>query len=454
VTEALAVAERALAAAVGDEVEAFVHAERSGLARFAGSDVHQPTLIENALVHLRVVRDGRVGSAATNRISDEGLRAAARRAEEAADCAPPDPGFPGLAPPAELPAVEGYDEETASLSPGDQARRARAAIEAADGYGVYGYFTSGLTGLAIASSNGHRAGQELTDATALVLAAADGASGYADATAWAARDVGPAAVAREAIEKATRTLGASSVEPARYRAVLEPYAVAELLEYFGMDSFNGLGLLEERSYLAGRMGERVVDERVSIAEDPLDRHGLPKALDFEGTPKRRVPLIENGVARGVVWDRTCAARAGAGVESTGHAPPPELRLYGAFPLALSVAPGEASSVDELAELVGDGIYVTRLHYLSVVHPREGIVTGMTRDGTFRIRNGRIAEPLLNLRFTVSVPQVLADVPGLTRDRKLVSLSDFYGDRYPYGALCPALATAAFTISGVGGAPGL
>ena len=80
-----------------------------------------------------------------------------------------------------------------------------------------------------------------------------------------------------------------------------------------------------------------------------------------------------------------------------------------------MAPGEAASVDELAELVGDGIYVTRLHYLGVVNPREGVITGMTRDGTFRIRDGKVAEPLVNLRFTVSMPDLLADVPGLTRD---------------------------------------
>ena len=85
----------------------------------------------------------------------------------------------------------------------------------------------------------------------------------------------------------------------------------------------------------------------------------------------------------------------------------ESRDWGPLPYSLSVAPGEAESVDELAELVGDGIYITRLHYLGVVDPREGVVTGMTRDGTFRIRDGKIAEPLVNLRFTVSVPDLLA-----------------------------------------------
>ncbi|MGZ4353052.1 MAG: metallopeptidase TldD-related protein, partial [Gaiellaceae bacterium] len=183
-----------------------------------------------------------------------------------------------------------------------------------------------------------------------------------------------------------------------------------------------------------------------------DPRGLPKAFDFEGVPKRRVPLVEEGVAAGVVWDRASAGRAGR--ESTGHAAPPLERAWGPFAYSLSLAGGDAESVEELAERVGDGIYVTRVHYVGRVNEREGILTGMTRDGTFRIRDGRIAEPLVNLRFTLSMPALLADVPGLTRERSLVNLSDFYDERYPYAALVPALATGAFTISGAGSSPGL
>src|SRR5207253_652574 len=275
--------------------------ESSGLARFAGSEVHQPTLIENAVVTLRVVHDSRAGLATTNRVDADGLAELARRAAEAAESAPPDDKFPGLAPPAETAAVD------------------------------------------------------------------------------------PAAVTREAAEKAERTKGAREIDPGVYRAVLEPYAFAELLQYFSYDSLGALGLLEERSYFTGRLGQKVFDEKISIADDALDSRGFPKAFDFEGTPKQRVQLVEHGVARSVVWDRTTAAQAEDGTQSTGHAPPTESRDWGPLPYALSVAPGEAPAVEDLAQLVGDGLYITRLHYLGVVHPRDGVVTGMTRDGTFRIR---------------------------------------------------------------------
>jgi predicted Zn-dependent protease len=234
--------------------------------------------------------------------------------------------------------------------------------------------------------------------------------------------------------------------------VLEPYAVAELLQYFAIDCFSGLALHEERSFYAGRLGRQVFAPAVSIADDALDPRGLPKAFDHEGTPKRRVALATGGVAAGVVWDRGSAARAGA--ESTGHALPAQERSWGPMAHALVLDGGDAESVDDLCAAVGDGIYVTRVHYVNVVASREGILTGMTRDGTFRIRDGRIAEPLVNHRFSLSMPDLLRDVVALGREQLLVNTSDFYDERSACGALVPALATASFTLTGAGSSPGL
>jgi PmbA protein len=452
VSAPLEIAERTLEHVAAGSAEVFVGTERSGFARYAGSEVHQPTLIDNATVQLRVVEDGRAGLATTNRTDDEGLASLAARAAEVLANASEDPDLPPLAPPADLPEIDGYDDETASLGAEEQSRLAAAAIAAAGEFELYGYFTSGVCEQAIASTTGLRAAQRTTDATCLALAAADGASGYALGTSSRAGGVDPASVAEEAAAKAARTRGAQEAEPARYRAVLEPYAIAELLYWFSFDTFNGVGLLEERSFFSGRIGERAFDPRVTLVDDALDPLGLPKAFDYEGTPKQRVPLVEEGVIRGATWDRASAVRAGR--ESTGHALPSEERAFGAIPTALSMAPGDARSLEELAELVGDGIHVTRVHYLSVVNPREGVITGMTRDGTFRIRNGRVAEPLVNLRFTVSMPDLLADVPGLTRATRLVNLSDFYDDRWAFGYRMPALATGCFNVTGSGSGPGL
>ncbi len=450
-TGALEIAERALEHA-SDEAEVYVGSERSGFARYAASAVHQPTLIDDTSVHLRVVRGQRAAVATTNRTDDAGLAELARRAAEMVASASEDPDVVPVAPPAEHPEVRAYDAETASLGPADQARLAAEAISAVDGLELYGYVTSAACDSAMVSTAGLRARQQTTDATCLALAAGEGASGYAMRTSWRAGELDPAAVAREAAERAERTRGAVEVGPGRYRAVLEPYALSELLYYFSFDGLNGLALLEERSYFAGRVGERAFDPQLTLVDDALSERSLPRSFDFEGTPKQRVPLIEQGVIRGPVWDRGTAARAGRA--STGHGLPAESRSFGAMPTNLELAPGDAESTEELAERVGDGIYVTRLHYLSVVNPREAVITGMTRDGTFRIRDGRVAEPLVNLRFTVAVPDVLGDVLGLTRETVLVNQSDFYDERWAYGNRVPALATADFNVTGVGGGPGL
>ena len=148
------------AAAAADEAERLVHSERSGLARFAGSTQHQPTLVDDTVVTLRAVRDGRVGVAVTNRTSDDGLREVAARAADAAERVREDPDFPGLAEPADPPQVDGYDEETAALGPDEQAQLAAAAIAATGDTPAYGFFTSGVTELAVVSTTGSRRASE------------------------------------------------------------------------------------------------------------------------------------------------------------------------------------------------------------------------------------------------------------------------------------------------------
>jgi predicted Zn-dependent protease len=262
----LEIAERALSFVAGGEAEVFVGAERSGFARYAGSEVHQPTLVDNAVVQLRVVEGRRrAGVAATNRTDDDGLAELARRAADVVANASDDPDVVPPAQSAEHPEVGGYDESTAALEAGDQARLAAAAIGAAGDLALYGYFTTGVCEAAIAATSGLRASQRMTDMTCLALAATDGAAGYAMRTSWRAGEIDPAGVAREAAAKAERTHGAVAVEPGHYRAVLEPYALADLLTWFSFDSLNGLGFLEERSYLTGRVGEHAFDAKAHLA---------------------------------------------------------------------------------------------------------------------------------------------------------------------------------------------
>ena len=241
-TECLERAERALGLVSGDEAEVVVTTEHSGFARYAGKEVPQPTLIDNASVQLRLIRDGRAGVAPTNRPDDEGLAELVRRATDVVVSAGPDPDLPPLAPPAEFPDVRGYDEETAELGADDQARLAAAAIAASGDYGLYGYFTSGVVELAIASTTGLRASQRTTDANWLALAAVDGASGYATRTSWRVGDVTPKLPGRlrRLRGRATRRRRRPrSTAPSSSRTRSPSSSTT------AFDMFNGLALLEE-----------------------------------------------------------------------------------------------------------------------------------------------------------------------------------------------------------------
>ena len=457
--DALELAERALAAAEGDEAEVVVQSERSGLARFAGSEVHQPTLIDNTVGDDPHRARRRVGVAATQpderRAACARSRAARRRAPTARRA---DPHFPGLAPPAEVPAVDG-------LRRGDRRARRRttwrgsrrAAIDAAGDLGVYGFVTSGddrdrdrVDDRASASRSA------LTDAHgARRSPRATAAPGYADASAGRSGDLDPAAVAArgggEGGPHARRRRDRARAVPRGARAV-RARGAAPVLRATTRSA--ALGLLEERSFFSGRIGERVFDERVSIADDALDPRGLPKAFDFEGVPKQRVALV--GTASREASSGTARPRR---APATGTSRPATRRRApggrtGRCRSRSRSRGGEAESIEELAELVGDGIYVTRLHYLNIVEPREGVDH---RDDARR----HVPDPRRQDRGAARQPALhgrragdAADVPGLTRDAPLVKAERLLRRALPDRALVPAIATARFNITGVGSTPGL
>ena len=224
--------------------------------------------------------------------------------------------------------------------------------------------------------------------------------------------------------------------------------------YFAFVRLGARSCLEERSYL-DRAARREALRREVLARPTtrLDPAGCPRRSISRACPSSACTLVEDGVARGVVWDRRTAKRAGDGHESTGHAPPP--RCAGIRPAAvrLSVAAGDVGSIDELAELVGDGIYVTRLHYLGIVDPREGIITGMTRDGTFRIEDGKVPSRSSTSASPSSFPSSSRASSVFRRGRarepqrllrRALPLRDA-GARDRHGA---------FTIVGTGSGPGL
>jgi predicted Zn-dependent protease len=217
---------------------------------------------------------------------------------------------------------------------------------------------------------------------------------------------------------------------------MEPRAVGSLLELLGDTALNGLAHAEGRGALVDRLGQQVAAPAINLADSPYFASTLPRAFDAEGTPKRPLPLIQDGVARAVAHDLRSGVLAGVG--STGHALEPGGAADGPLPANLVLAGGGAASVDELCTPVERGVYVTRFWYENVVRPKETLITAVTRDGTFLIEDGRVTRPLRNLRLTDSVLGILSRVEDLSASQQLTSHGEFYDRRFAYGVVSPAL----------------
>jgi predicted Zn-dependent protease len=439
--DALALAETVLTHALRDgvtEAEALVMADDSALTRFANSEIHQNVAETNATINLRVVIGKRIGVASSGRTDEEGLRrlaesatAIARVVEELDDWG----GLPGSSEIGNVPAA--FSQATAEASPEFRADAVRAVIGAADDAGVmaYGSFSTGTESIAVANSAGARAaGTRTTSQLITVSMAAGGGSGYAEAASVDAATIDAAALGREAADKARATDAAVSIEPGDYPVVLEEYAVVDLLDMLGYLGFSALAVQEGRSFF--EPGKRIGSDLVTIVDDGYDPAGLPLWFDYEGVAKQRVPLVEAGLCRQVVYDAQTAVRDG--VASTGHGLPAP-NPYGPFPLNMFMAAG-ASSREELIGGLDRGLLVTRFHYTNPVHPKLAIVTGMTRDGTFLVQGGRIVGPVRNLRYTQSYLEALAGTVAVGGDRK--TLRGFLG-----GAVVPAIRIEGWTFTG-------
>jgi predicted Zn-dependent protease len=448
----LEIAERALGQTTG-AAQATVTRERSLLSRFARSHPTQATQVDDTSVSILRVHEGHTGTADTNDLSDEGLRDVATRADAAARAAAAAAGgageYPGLPDAAPVPATDGFDAGTAELDPGVAGAALAAAFAACAERGLeaFGVWTAGDVETAIASSGGVRASERLTDAFMKVIARDDGGrTGWGSDTAVAASGIDPAAIAARATAKVAREEPAD-LEPGEYPVVLEPEAIGELLDYFAFLAFNGLAHAEGRGALVGKLGTRVAAPAINLSDSPRFARTLPRGFDLEGVPKAPVPLIQDGIAHRVVHDTRSAARAGDGARSTGHATAPGGGGFGPHPMNLVLIGGGAADELELAAPIERGLYVTRFWYVNAVHEKQTLLTGMTRDGTFLIEDGRITRPVRDVRFTDSVLRILEATEALTSKQRLVSEAEFYGRRFATGVVVPALRAGGFRITG-------
>jgi PmbA protein len=442
IDDTLALAERALAGAPPGEALAHVAYERSLMLRFARSRPTQATAVDDVTVTLAVVRDGRVGTASTNAIDDDSLGAAAQAAAAAAEAAARSAGtgqYPGFPAGGQPRGHEGFDAATAAIDPalgGAQLEAAFAAC-AERGLEAHGTWTAAEVDTAVASTSGTAALDRVTDAFMKVTAIApSGRSGFAERTAVAAGEIDGREIATLAAAKVAADGEAVRLPAGDYPVVLDADAVGDILSWVGYLAANGLAFAEGRSAFCERLGSRVAAARINLSDSPRYTRTLPRAFDAEGVPKAPIPLIQDGVAHRVVHDTRSAALCNT--HSTGHAVSPGGSEVGPMPTNLVLIGGGAADEAELAEPIERGVYVTRVWYTNPIRPKETLITGVTRDGTFLIEDGQVTRPLADMRFTDSALGLLDRCEELGARPRLVSEGEFYGRRFAHGVVAPSM----------------
>ena len=426
-----------------DQVEVLIAAKTEHLTRFAVNTIHQNVSETDVGVRIRVVIGQKIGVASVNQIDDASLHRAVDAAETIARLQPDNPEFQSLPKPQPIQSTkQAYVEATARCTPKQRAEGVATVLDLVRSHNLQaaGAFSTGTQEYLVSNSLGVEAYHRMTLAHLVTVAMGEDSSGYADGAASDVSQLDPAAIGQIAIDKALRGRHPTAIEPGGCTVILEEDAVADMLFFLGYMGLGALSLQEKRSFMTDKLGQKVAGENITIWDDGFDPRGVVFPFDFEGVPKQKVVLIENGVAKGVVYDSFTAGRE-PGKRSTGHSLPAP-NTSGPIPINLFMAPGP-STKEEMLAATERGIWVTRFHYTNPVHPVKTVLTGTTRDGTFLIEKGKIVRPLKNLRFTQSIIEALSHTDMLGSSIKLCR----QGFDLFVGTCAPAARIQDFTFTG-------
>ncbi len=411
------IAEQIFKLSDADETEVRVDSVTDALTRFANNTIHQNVAEQGASISVRTVFDGRTARATTNKTDEESLRRVVATSTELARRQPKNRNLLPMPGRQKYPAVRRYFEATAAATPADRARVVARVVKSAAGRGqtAAGIFSTGAMESVIANSQGLFAAYRQTRAEFSVTMMQDtaaagnslGSSGWAKANAPDIRALDPLALAGSAGQKAALSRAPRELTPGRYTVILEPAATLDLVGFLFYD-FAATAVMDRRSCLNNRVGKKIFGENISLWDDATHPLQLGAPFDGEGMPRQKVLLVDRGVPRNLVYSRATARRLRK--RATGHA----LALpseWGEAPMNL-VLEGGGSSVEQMIQSTERGILLTRVWYIREVDPYEKVLTGMTRDGTFLVEDGRVVCGIRNFRFNQSLLEMLSNVEQL------------------------------------------
>src|SRR5215472_6138757 len=406
------------------ELEVIFSSTRHSLTRFANNTIHQNVAELNEVASIRVAFDGKTARATTNRFDDESLRRAVQSAQDIAKVQEPDPDRLPLAK-AEEGKIDGppqrWFEQTAGITPADRAEAVGKIVEVAKKNKLVtaGIYSSSESAEAVVNSNGLNVFHRQTSAEVSITMLADDSSGWQKANSPQVSNLDPILLAEIAAQKARDSRGPKELPPGKYTVILEPAAVLDLIGFMFWD-FGGLALLDQRSFLNNRIGTRLFGENITIVDDVTHPLQSNAPFDGEGVRRQRVSLVENGTVRNLVYARATAEKmrkseavANVGeVKVTGHGFPLPNEMGEAPTNIVFVTPGGEQTVEQMIAGTEKGILITRLWYIREVDPYEKILTGMTRDGTFLVEDGKVKKGIRNFRFNQSLIELLSNVEAM------------------------------------------
>lgn len=413
-----------------DEVEVLFYGGHSALTRFANNVIHQNVAEENYGVSVRTAFGGRTARASTNKLDEESLQRVVRAAEELARVQHPDPDLLPMPdprereaqnelPPAAMPSR--HFSETAAITPELRAEKVSEIVRVADRHKLTaaGIFANSEFVEGIFNSRGLNDWHTQTSAEISITMLAADSSGWQKANSPDLRNLDPLALAETAARKAVESKAPRELTAGKYTVVLEPAAVLDIMGFMFWD-FGGQAILDERSFLNNRMGTQLFGANINIRDDVSHPQQAGAPFDGEGMRRQRVHLVEKGVVNRVVYARGTAARmkksayaAKVGpIESTGHgfSLPNEM---GEMPSNIVIEEiNNPQTIEQMISSTERGVLVTRVWYIREVDPYEKIVTGMTRDGTFLIEDGKVQSGVRNFRFNESLIHMLSNVEAM------------------------------------------
>ena len=416
-----------------DEVEVSISGGRFALTRFANNTIHQNVSEENHIVSVRTAFGSKTARAFTNKFDDESLRRVVRSAESLAKVQHPDPDLLPMPCSDEASGRAGggmrspqipsrHFQQTAAITPEFRADGVGKIVGVADRHKLTtaGIFSSAESVEGIFNSRGLSNWHTQTSAEVSITMLAADSSGWQKANSPDVANLDPVMLAEVAAKKAVDSAHPREIPAGKYTVILEPAAVLDIAGFMFWD-YAGMAILDQRSFLAGRIGTKLFGDNITIWDDvahPLQT-GCP--FDGEGMRRQRVALVENGIVKRVVYARATAERMKRSeykdkvgpIEATGHgfSLPNEM---GEMPQNIVFAPsGDPQTVAQMIASTERGVLVTRLWYIREVEPFEKILTGMTRDGTFYVENGRVQGGVRNFRLNESLIQMLSNVEAMS-----------------------------------------